>query len=47
MDDKAALIAQIERMLGYVPIGTNDLLNILTHPDVIRLSLNYVAGIED
>ena len=36
MDEAQRMIyIQIEKMLGYVPMGTRDLLSILTHPDVI------------
>lgn len=33
---------KIERLVGYVPVGTVDLLHILVHPDVIHLTEKYV-----
>lgn len=36
------LIKKIERIVGYVPVGTKDLLHILKHPDIIELSKAYL-----
>lgn len=37
---------KIERMVGYVPIGTLDLMNILAHPDVIGLTRKFLDACE-
>lgn len=36
------LLERMDKMLGYVPVGTVDLLHILTHPDVIELTKDYI-----
>ena len=36
------IVEQYQKMLGYVPIGTRDLLHILVHPDMIELTKIYV-----
>lgn len=41
-DEEKALIQRIELLLGYVPVGTLDLLHILTHPDAIEVTQQYV-----
>lgn len=35
------LIKRLERVIGYVPVGTYDLLRVLAHPDVVEYSLDY------
>ena len=42
MDTEKELIERMKKMLGYVPIGTTDLLHVLTHPDLIDLTRRYV-----
>jgi hypothetical protein len=37
-----ALVQKIERVVGHVPVGTKDLLNVLTHPDVIDLTWAFM-----
>jgi hypothetical protein len=44
MDPESLLIKQIEKMLGYVPSGTRDLLHILAHPDVLKLTQSYLKS---
>lgn len=39
---EAQVILQMNRMLGYIPIGTKDLLRILVHPDVLPLMESYL-----
>ncbi len=39
---EARILFQMERMLGYVPIGTRDLLACLAHPDMIALTREYL-----
>ena len=41
---ETALIERIQRVVGYVPVGTKDLLHILTHPDVVSYTQNYITG---
>lgn len=43
-ETEQALLIKLNRMLGYVPIGTKDLLHVLTHPDVIDLTEEYVRA---
>lgn len=38
VDVRRAICVRIERMVGYPPTGFDDLLKILTHPDVIDLT---------
>lgn len=47
MDVEEQLIKQLQRMLGYVPIGTRDLLHVLTHPDAIELTSEYIESIRN
>lgn len=35
------VIRQMRRMLGYVPLGTRDMLRCLTHPDIWPLMRAY------
>lgn len=42
IDQEKALLHKLERVVGYVPIGTKDLLKVLTHPDVIRFTKQYI-----
>jgi hypothetical protein len=44
--EEDALVQRIERMIGYVPIGTRDLLHILSHPDVIDITRKYLDAEE-
>lgn len=37
-ENEKALMKQLERMLGHVPVGTLDLVRVLAHPDVIDLT---------
>lgn len=37
-----ALLNKLHRVLGAVPIGTRGFLNVLTHPDVIDYTEEYV-----
>lgn len=39
-----ALIERIQRIVGYVPVGTRDLLHILSHPDIISYSERYLGA---
>lgn len=39
---EAALIARLERVVGYVPVGTGDLLHVLSHPDVLPFTDAYL-----
>jgi hypothetical protein len=44
------LLKRIERVVGYPPVGMGDLLNVLTHPDVLPLTrawLNQRARLEN
>jgi hypothetical protein len=43
-ETEQALLIKLKRVLGYVPIGTKDLLHVLTHPDVIDLTDEYVRA---
>jgi hypothetical protein len=43
-ETEMALLNKLKRMMGYVPIGTKDLLSVLTHPDVIDLTEEYVRA---
>lgn len=40
-----AIISKVEHIVGYVPIGTLDLLHILVHPDVIALTGAYIKEV--
>lgn len=40
---KQRVIDQMNKMLGYVPVGTSDLLAILTHPDMLGLTHEFVG----
>jgi hypothetical protein len=48
-ESEQALLNKLQRMLGTVPVGTKDLLRVLTHPDVIDITWEYVRAkqIED
>lgn len=41
MEEKR-LIERVQKMLGYVPIGTLDLLHILAHPDCIEITRAFL-----
>lgn len=41
---EAALLSKLQRVLGRVPIGTRDFLHVLTHPDVIEYTEEYVRA---
>lgn len=43
-ETEQALIIKLKRMIGHVPLGTKDLLHVLTHPDVIDLTEEYVRA---
>lgn len=38
----ADLLVRVERMVGRVPVGTVDLLNVLAHPDAIGLTRAFL-----
>lgn len=40
--EKEDLIEQMTRIVGHVPIGTRDLLNVLIHPDLIEYTKKYI-----
>jgi hypothetical protein len=40
------LLAKVERVVGYLPIGTTDLLRVLAHPDVVRLTRRYLDAVD-
>lgn len=46
-DEKEALIQQMGRVVGYVPLGTRDLLNVLIHPDLIEFTKRYIESKDD
>lgn len=39
--EEDAVIRQMQRVVGYVPLGVRDLLRCLTHPDVWPLMSAY------
>lgn len=41
-DKEREIIQKMEKMCGTVPVGTLDLLHILSHPDVIMLTQAYL-----
>jgi hypothetical protein len=43
-ETEQSLMIKLERVLGYTPIGTKDLLHVLTHPDIIDLTEEYVRA---
>lgn len=42
-----AVIERMRRMLGYVPVGTRDLLNVLAHPDCIAATRAFLDATDD
>jgi hypothetical protein len=40
------LVARVGRVVGHVPVGTNDLLSVLTHPDVIAHTRRFIDATE-
>lgn len=36
------IMRKVKKMLGYEPVGMLDLLHILSHPDVISLTKQYI-----
>lgn len=42
-----ALIVKLKRIVGYVPVGILDLLHVLTHPDIIDLTMKYIESHEE
>lgn len=40
------VIEQIQKMVGYVPVGTLDLMNILAHPDVVSHTRTFLDACE-
>lgn len=42
IESEAQLLGKLEKVIGYVPIGTKDLLQVLAHPDVIDLTQVYL-----
>ena len=45
--EEIELIGKISRVVGYIPVGTIDLLRILTHPDIIESTIAYFATKEN
>jgi hypothetical protein len=43
-EEKEALIERMQEIIGYVPVGTRDLLNVLIHPDLIEFTKAYVKS---
>ena len=41
-----AVVKRMEKIIGYVPIGTRDLMHVLTHPDLIDLTKAWIASID-
>jgi hypothetical protein len=41
-----ALLRRVERVVGYLPVGTCDLLRILAHPDVLPLTRDYLSELD-
>lgn len=39
-----AIIEKVKRIVGYVPVGTKDLLHVLVHPDVMAHTKLYVEA---
>ena len=46
MDEKEAVIKKVHRIIGHMPIGTRDLLNVLAHPDVIELTKAFLERMD-
>lgn len=42
MSAESDLLKRLEKVVGYVPVGTSDLLHILTHPDVLQFTTRYI-----
>lgn len=40
------VIEKVQRMVGYVPNGTLDLMNVLAHPDTIALTRRFLDACE-
>lgn len=45
--EELALINKVRQLVGYVPDGMDDLLHILSHPEVRELTFDYLAAAED
>lgn len=45
MDEKQQLIKKLERIIGYIPPGTRDILSVLGHPELIDSSKRYLESI--
>ena len=44
---EAALLDRVQRVVGYVPVGTSDLLRVLTHPDVLPLTKRHIRELDN
>lgn len=43
-ESEKALLNKLNRVLGSVPVGTKDLLRVLTHPDMIDFTWEYIKA---
>lgn len=45
-DEEQALLQKYKRLIGYIPIGLRDTLQVLAHPDVIDLTRAFLDSKE-
>lgn len=46
MDEKEELISTIQELVGYLPLNTRDVLNILVHPEIIDVTKSFVKAMD-
>lgn len=47
MTSERQIMQKIAQIVGYVPVGTLDLLHLLVHPEVVNLTAEYVNARAD